>query len=209
LLALGADIRQDCEVAAILHEAGRVAAVQTKQGERFSAGHVVVAGGAWSASLLAPLGLALPVSPVRGQMLLFRTEPGTVQRILLYKDRYVIPRRDGRVLVGSTLEHVGFNKQVTGVARDELVAAALEIVPALANYSVEKHWAGLRPGSPDGTPFIGKHPEISNLYVNAGHYRNGVVLGPASAALLAAGILGTTPEVAPEAYLPAKCVNSG
>lgn len=209
LLALGADIRQDCEVVAILNEAGRATAVQTKQGDRFAAGHIVVAGGAWSANLLAPLGLTLPVSPVRGQMLLFRTEPGTVKRILLYKDRYVIPRRDGRVLVGSTLEHVGFDKQITAIAREDLVASALEIVPALAHFPVEKHWAGLRPGSPDGTPFIGRHPEISNLYVNAGHYRNGVVLGPASAALLAATLLGLPPEVAPAAYLPAKCVNSG
>ena len=209
LLALGADIRQDCEVVSIQHEAGKVSAVQTKQGERLTAGQVVVAGGAWSAGLLAPLGLELPVSPVRGQMLLYRTEPGTVTRILLYKDRYVIPRRDGRVLVGSTLEHVGFDKQITVSARDDLIASATEIVPALANFPVEKHWAGLRPGSPDGTPFIGKHPEISNLYVNTGHYRNGVVLGPASAGLLAASLLGTPPEIAPEAYLPAKCVNSG
>ena len=209
LLALGADIRQDCEVASILHEAGKVSAVQTKQGERLTAGHVVVAGGAWSAGLLAPLGLELPVSPGRGQMLLYRTEPGTVTRILLYKDRYVIPRRDGRVLVGSTLEHVGLEKQITVSARDDLIASAKEIVPALANFPVEKHWAGLRPGSPDGTPFIGKHPEISNLYVNTGHYRNGVVLGPASAGLLASILLGTPAEIAPEAYLPAKCVNSG
>jgi glycine oxidase len=209
LLALGADIRQDCEVVSILHEADKVSAVLTKRGERLSAGHVVVAGGAWSAGLLAPLGLELPVSPVRGQMLLFRTEPGTVRRILLYKGRYVIPRRDGHVLVGSTHEHVGFDKGITAAARHDLVAAAMEIVPALADFPVEKQWAGLRPGSPDGTPFIGKHPEISNLYVNTGHYRNGVVLGPASAALLAASMLETPPELAPEAYLPAKCVNSG
>lgn len=208
LLALGADIRQDCEVTSIQHEAGKVTAVQTKQGDRLTAGYVVVAGGAWSAGLLAPLGLELPVSPVRGQMLLYRTEPGTVKRILLYKDRYVIPRLDGRVLVGSTLEHVGFDKQITSHAREDLIASATEIVPALANFPVEQHWAGLRPGSPDGTPFIGKHPEISNLYVNTGHYRNGVVLGPASAALLAASLLGEPYEIAPEAYLPAKCVNS-
>jgi glycine oxidase len=209
LLALGADIHQDCEVTAILHEAGKVSAVRTRRGERLAAGHVVVAGGAWSAGLLAPLGLELPVTPVRGQMLLYRAEPGTVTRILLYKDRYVIPRRDGRVLVGSTLEHVGFAKQVTASARDDLVAAATEIVPALANFPIEKHWAGLRPGSPDGTPFIGKHPEISNLYINTGHYRNGVVLGPASASLLSAGLLGVPFEVAPEAYLPANRVNLG
>lgn len=207
LLALGADIRQNCEVTSILHDADKVSAVQTKQGERLTAGQIVVAGGAWSEALLAPLGLDLPVTPVRGQMLLYRAEPDTVKRILLYKDRYVIPRRDGHVLVGSTLEHVGFDKQTTDVAREDLVQSATEIVPALANFPIERHWAGLRPGSPDGIPFIGKHPEISNLYVNTGHYRNGVVLGPASAALLAASVLGVTPNLAPEAYSPAKCVN--
>ena len=208
LLALGADIRQNCEVTSILHNADKVSAVQTKQGERLTAGQIVVAGGAWSEALLAPLGLNLPVSPVRGQMLLYRAEPATVKRILLYKDRYVIPRRDGHVLVGSTPEHVGFNKQTTDVAREDLIQSATEIVPALANFPIERHWAGLRPGSPDGIPFIGKHPEISNLYVNTGHYRNGVVLGPASAALLRATLLGSPAEViSPDAYSPAKCVN--
>ena len=207
LLALGADIRQNCEVTSILQDVDKISGVETKQGERFSAGHLVVAGGAWSEALLAPLGLALPVSPVRGQMLLYRAEPETVKRIILYKDRYLIPRRDGHVLIGSTLEHVGFNKQTTDVAREELIQSATKIVPALTNFPIEKHWAGLRPGSPDGTPFIGKHPEISNLYVNTGHYRNGVVLGPASAALLASSVLGTAPALAPEPYSPAKCVN--
>lgn len=208
LLALGADIRQDCEVVRILHDAGKASGVQTREGERLTAGQVVVAGGAWSAGLLAALGLDLPVSPVRGQMLLYRAEPGTVKRILLYKDRYVIPRRDGRVLVGSTLEHVGFDKQVTTCAREDLETSAVEIVPALASFPIEQHWSGLRPGSPDGTPFIGEHPEISNIYINTGHYRNGVVLGPASAALLAATMLGLPFPIVAEPYMPAKCVNS-
>ena len=208
LLALGADIRQNCEVTKISHVAGKVDVVETKQGECFTAGNIIVAGGAWSEALLAPLGLVLPVSPVRGQMLLYRAEPETVKRILLYKDRYVIPRRDGHVLIGSTLEHVGFNKQTTDVAREDLIASAIEIVPALANYPIKQHWAGLRPGSPNGTPFIGKHPEISNLYVNTGHYRNGVVLGPASATLLASHVLGTAHHVAAEPYSLATCIES-
>lgn len=206
LLALGADIRQDCEVMSIEHVRDRLSGLRLASGEHLACHQLVVAGGAWSGELLRPLGLDLPVEPVRGQMLLYRTEPGTVQRILLYKDRYVIPRRDGHVLVGSTLERVGFNKQTTETARVDLEAAATEIVPALADFPVEQHWAGLRPGSPDGTPFIGKHPYISGIYINSGHYRNGVVLGPASAQLLAGQLLGQPTLIPAFAYDPAKYV---
>ena len=133
-------------------------------------------------------------------MLLFRGPVGLVRRIVLSRDRYVIPRRDGRVLVGSTLEHVEFDKSTTPAARAELHREALRLIPALADCAVEHHWAGLRPGSPIGVPFVGEHPRIQGLYVNAGHYRNGVVLGPASARLLADQMLGRTPALDPAPY---------
>lgn len=152
--------------------------------EKFNAAKVIVTSGAWSAGLLETTGVNLKVEPVLGQMILFKTRNFSLQKIILSKDRYVIPRKDGRVLVGSTLEHVGFNKKTTRVARDELVAEANRIIPGLADYPVEHHWAGLRPGSSKGIPYIAEHPEIKNLYVNTGHFRNGVVLGLASVKLL-------------------------
>ncbi len=190
----GVRFRSGCEVQGIRVRDGRVRGVDTADG-LLAAGTVLVAGGAWSGELLAATGLRLPVRPVRGQMILFRATPGLVQRIDLYRGRYVIPRRDGRVLTGSTLEHAGFDKRTTGEALEDLRAAALELIPAMADAPVEHHWAGLRPGSPDGVPFIGPHSRVAGLWVNAGHYRNGVVLGLASARLLADRLLGRPGEL--------------
>jgi glycine oxidase len=116
----------------------------------------------------------------------------------------VIPRRDGRILVGSTLEYVGFDKRTTEQGLNELQQAAVELIPDLAALPIEHHWAGLRPGSPDGVPVIGPHPDISNLYICAGHFRNGVVLGPASARVLSDQLLGLRPALDPAPYLPEK-----
>ncbi|HHH42819.1 MAG TPA: FAD-dependent oxidoreductase, partial [Gammaproteobacteria bacterium] len=201
LLKRGVDIRADCPVTGWTIEADRVQAVQTPAGA-LGADCFVVAGGAWSAELLQSTGIRLPVGPVRGQMILYQGPPGLVSRITLYQGHYVIPRRDGRVLVGSTLEYVGFDKHTTPQALDELSRCAVLLIPALASLPIEKHWAGLRPGSPDGTPLVGPHPVIGNLYINAGHFRNGVVLGPASARLLADQLLGRPPILDSTPYLP-------
>jgi glycine oxidase len=180
----------------------RVHGVLTEQGE-IHAERVIITGGAWSGLLLESVGMNLPVKPIRGQMILYRAEPAVVQRIVLSRDRYVIPRRDGRILVGSTLEDVGFDKGTTRAAMQELEAEAHRLIPALANYSIEHHWAGLRPGSPHGIPYILQHPRISGLYINTGHFRNGVVLGPASARLLADILLGREPILDPTPYAQA------
>jgi len=181
---------------------GRVLGVQTVEGE-IRADRVLVASGAWSAGLLAQAGVRIEVAPVRGQMILFGAKPGVLTRIVLAGDRYLIPRRDGHILCGSTLEHVGFDKATTQAAMEELHAAAIERVPALAEYPVVKHWSGLRPGSPQGIPYLGEHPEVRGLYVNAGHFRNGVVLGLASARIVADQMLGRTPPLDPAPYAPA------
>ncbi len=199
----GVEFRTRCEVQRILVREGRVTGVETADGP-VRAETVLIAAGAWSGNLLASTGLTLPVEPVRGQMILFRGEPGLVRRISLYEGHYVIPRRDGRVLTGSTLEYVGFDKQTTDEALEELRAAALQLIPALAGLDMEHHWAGLRPGSPDGVPFIGPHPRIEGLWVNAGHFRNGVVLGPASARLLADRLLGRPGELDGLLYITGK-----
>ena len=169
-------------------------------GRSISADAVVVCAGAWSRKLLEPLGMAPEIRPVRGQMLLFRTRPGLIRHMVLEENRYIIPRKDGRVLFGSTLEEAGFEKTTTEAARKELHEIALSRFPVLADYPVERHWAGLRPGSPGGVPYIGRHPEIGNLFINSGHYRNGVVLGPASARLVTDLVLGREPVVDPEPY---------
>lgn len=188
---MGVDLRTGEAVEALSGSGGRVDGVVTAAG-RVRAGAVVVTTGAWAYQLLEPFH-AVAIKPVRGQMLLYRATPDTVGPMVLAGGRYVIPRRDGRVLVGSTLEDTGFDKRTTAAARADLEAAARAIVPALADYPVEHHWAGLRPGSPDGVPYIGPVPGTAGLYVNAGHYRNGVVLGPAAARLLADLVLAREP----------------
>ena len=200
---LGVKVLTGTTVKKISTMSGKVDGVVTEIGEQVKAGRVVLAGGAWSADLLEEFGVVLPVTPVRGQMLLYKATPDTVRRIILNKDRYVIPRRDGRVLVGSTLEHTGFKKDTTDSARVELEAEAQRIVPALANFPVEAHWAGLRPSSPDGVPFIGECPNVEGLFLNTGHYRNGVILSPASAAMLASLILARDFPLTPMTYDPA------
>lgn len=197
----GVVIHEGTEVGHILHTNGVVRGVRAGN-ETFAARNVVLAAGAWSARLLEDIGLHLPLTAVRGQMLLYRVEPDLLRRIVLDRGRYAIPRRDGHVLVGSTVEHAGFDKSTTAEARRELEEAAAALVPGLARHTIVRHWSGLRPGSPDGIPWIGPVPGIAGLYLNAGHYRNGVVLGPASARLLADMMLDRPPIVDVTPYAP-------
>lgn len=195
-------IVEGCAVSDFISEGERIVGVCSSQGE-WRAGRVVVAAGAWSGELLAKLGLHLPVEPVKGQMILYKCEPDYLPAMVLAEGRYAIPRRDGHVLVGSTLEHVGFDKTPTGDALASLKASAEKMLPGLSQREVVGHWAGLRPGSPDGIPFIGEVPELPGLWLNCGHYRNGLVLAPASCELLKNLMLGETPIVDPAPYSPA------
>jgi glycine oxidase len=189
VLAQGAELREGQTVTGFRLREGRIHAVQTGQGD-INADKVIVCGGAWTGDLIRELDPAVRVEPVKGQMLMFKAEPGLVRHIVLDQDHYVIPRRDGRILAGSTLEHSQFDKSTTPAGRDRLYQAATRLIPALGQYPLERHWAGLRPGTADGIPYICAHPRIEGLYINAGHYRNGVVLAPASARLMADLVLG-------------------
>ena len=192
-------IKEHSQVESLIIHNSQIQGVKGAFGEILT-NTVVIAGGAWSQQFLPAGHYEMLVKPVKGQMVLFQAEPGVVNHIYLYKDRYLIPRRDGHVLIGSTLEDTGFDKTTTEAAHEELIAVAHSMVPALRDYPVVRHWAGLRPGSPDGVPYITQHPEINGLFFNAGHYRNGVVLGYASARLLANLLLGDTPIVSPTPF---------
>lgn len=195
-------LQEQCGATGFILQGDKVRGVRTQCGD-LPADQVVVAAGAWSGQLLASLGLALPVEPVKGQMILYKCEADFVPSMILAKGRYVIPRRDGHLLVGSTLEYEGFDKTPTDVALASLRASAAELVPALAGLEPLAHWAGLRPGAPDGIPFIGPVPEHEGLWLNCGHFRNGLVLAPASCRLLADLVLGRDPIVDPAPYTPA------
>ena len=179
----GVDLHEHTEVVDLTIRSSCIQGVKTSRGE-FVADRVVIAGGAWSPLIMRQAGLSLAVEPVRGQMIMFEARPGLLRHITMHGDYYLIPRQNGLVLAGSTLEYTGYNKETTQAARDVLLEKAISLVPALSDYKIIKHWAGLRPGTSAGVPFIGAHPEIRGLYMNTGHFRNGVVMAPASAQLL-------------------------
>lgn len=160
----------------------------------------ILCAGAWTPLLLEHSPLKPDIKPIRGQMLLFHAKPGDVKRITLHENHYAIPRKDGRVLFGSTIEDTGFVKETTSEARHKLFALAVQLYPALSETAVEHHWAGLRPSSPEGIPYIGPCPNVENMYINAGHFRNGIVLGPASAKLVADLVLDEKTSVDPAPY---------
>lgn len=196
---LGVRFRWSTEIDRIEVSAGRVTGVSGGD-TRVDGDAVLVAGGAWSARLLSDIGLRLPVRPVRGQVLELQGEPGVLEHILMRGHRYLLPRADGRVVVGSTVEEAGFDDTPTDEAAGDLRAFATGLLPASAAWPVTDHRSGLRPGSPQGIPWIGPVTGIDGLWVNAGHFRTGITLAPGSAELLAAMVAGRAPPLDPAAF---------
>lgn len=180
---LGGKIIEQCEVKELLTKGAEVAGLATTQGE-VRADRYIVSAGAWSKKLLGQYALQLDIKPMRGQMLLFKFASPPLAHIVLQDGMYLIPRRDGHLLVGSTLEDVGFDKSTTAEARDSLWQRAQVLLPALKDMPLVQHWSGLRPASPRNIPTIGRHPQLENLYINSGHFRYGVTMAPASADIL-------------------------
>jgi glycine oxidase len=150
----------------------------------YTAGRFCIASGAWSRPLLMQAGCESPLEPVRGQIVLLNAQPLPFGQIIQSGPRYLVPRPDGRILIGSTEEHVGFDKRNTAAAVAELIDFAVSLVPALAEATYERSWAGLRPCTPDGLPYLGQVPETRNLFVAAGHFRAGLQMSPATAVLM-------------------------
>ena len=184
---------------ALVRTGRRIDAVQTDQGA-LPAGQFLIAAGAWTDGLLESVGVRLGVRPVRGQIALLQTEAVRPRPVLLQSKRYLVTRADGRVLVGSTEEDAGFDARPTAAAIAGLLAFAAELVPSLAGAAVERCWAGLRPGSPDGLPFLGRVPGFSNLFIAAGHFRAGIQLSPGTAQVMTDLLLGREPVVPLEAF---------
>lgn len=199
---LGVHLRWGTAVRALSTDDGAVTGVALDDGERLAAGAVLVATGAWSADLLAPVGVDVPIRPVRGQVIELHGPPGLLDCVVMHGHRYLLPRADGRIIVGSTAEEAGFDASTTADAAAELKAAASALLPATAAWPVRAQWAGLRPGSPDGMPLIGPVPGVGGLWLNLGHFRNGITLAPGSAELLAALVTGRHAPVAGAPFLP-------
>jgi len=186
----GAEVQAGALVRRFLLERGSCVGVETDEGA-LGSGAVVDAAGAWAACDLG-LPFPVPVRPVRGQIVALRADGPPPERIVCSPDAYVLPRPDGTVVVGSTLESVGFRKGVTAGAVARLIGAAVRLVPALAESRLEDAWSGLRPGTPDGWPILGESP-VPGLFFATGHFRSGILLAPATARLVADAVVGSPP----------------
>jgi glycine oxidase len=178
----------DCEVREVRVSANHVQGVETANGF-IGARTVVLAAGAWSSSL--DPSAHVEVEPVRGQMLCFHTDIRFARHVIYSSRGYLIPRRDGRLIAGSTTERVGFDKRVTAEGIDAIRAMAVEIAPAVSSLSLANSWAGFRPRTPDDMPVLGMSPDVEGLYYATGHYRNGILLAPITGELMADAIAGT------------------
>jgi glycine oxidase len=190
--AAGVRIREHTALAGLDHDGSRLEAAVLADGERLSAGAVVLAAGPWSGRVPGlPDGAGLPVRPVKGQILRLRDPagPGLLERVIRYEGGYVVPRGDGRYVLGGTVEEKGFDTSPTAGAVYELLRQARELLPGVTEMEIEELSVGMRPGTPDNLPAIGP-ALLAGLWWATGHYRNGILLAPLSAELITSSLLG-------------------
>jgi len=200
-LARGVEIVAGVETYDFDQHEGRLTAAITSAG-RLAAGQYCIASGAWSRRLLNRLGMDVPLVPIRGQIVLLVSRTRLLERIVNEGPRYLVPRDDGRTLVGSTEEEAGFDKRTTAAGIGGLLQLAIDLVPELAAAQVERTWSGLRPATADRKPIIGRMPPLQNAYVATGHFRSGLTLSPGTAVLLAQLMAGEQPSVPLESFSP-------
>ncbi|WP_243338276.1 glycine oxidase ThiO [Anaeromyxobacter soli] len=190
------------DVRRIRTEGGRAAGVEHAAG-RIDADAVVLAAGSWSL-LVEGNGLSPgAVRPVRGQIAVVDTRPPLLSRVVFSGHGYVVPRPDGRILCGSTMEDVGWEKAVTAGGLRHVLDVAIEIAPSLAQAPVVETWSNFRPASPDGEPILGEGT-IPGLFYATGHTRNGILLAPITADAIAAAVTGAPPPVDLAPFSPAR-----
>jgi glycine oxidase len=200
-VAAGVSLVSGCAVSRVIVEDGRARGVLA-DGDRFEGDVVVLAAGAWTGALAASFGGRLPVEPRRGQMVALGHVPPVIRHCIHANDVYLVPRPSGELLIGATVERVGFQRAVTAQAVAGLLTAAIDLVPALAGLPITRTWFGFRPWAPDGRPVLGPWPGIDNLWVATAHYREGILLAPITAKLLTEWIVGGAPSMDLDAFLP-------
>jgi glycine oxidase len=190
----GVEVRERTAVERVLLGPERVQGVRLRGGERVPAEAVVVAAGSWSAELVAAAGEPVPVRPVKGQTLRLRDPdgPGLLQRAIRFEGGYVVPRADGRYVLGATVEERGFDVASTAGATYELLRDCRELVPGISELEIEELCVGLRPGTPDNVPAIGRGARDGLVWA-AGHFRNGILLAPLTAELVLGVLDAATP----------------
>lgn len=184
----------------------QIKSLRTSQGQYFEADQYVIATGSWSEHWSNQLNLNIPVHPVQGQMLLFKTPKNWLPTMCMNQVMYLIPRQDGHIVCGSSMDEIGFDHRPNLDTQRKIYKASLEMVPELEQFPIVQSWAGLRPSSPSGIPYIGKLPELHNAWANFGHYRNGLCMGPASAQLLRKLMLNQELTTNAKAYSPQRLI---
>ena len=177
IVKLGVQIIEHTTVKEVITKADIAVGVAT-QSEDIYADNVVICAGAWSSQLTD---LDERVFPMKGQMIIFKPGPVNLKHIILDQGRYIVPRADGKILVGSTMEDVGFNREVDEPTKQSLYDFACEHLPMLAGLEIEKHWSGFRPATKSSKVILGRDSKYQNLFINTGHFRNGINMAPASA----------------------------
>jgi glycine oxidase len=195
----GVDVRANVEIKNLVIEGSRCIGAESHSQKIFAA-HVVLAAGCFSSGIGAAARLA-PTQPVRGQMVSLRAARPVPNHVVRSHKGYVVPRGNGLLVAGSTIEHVGFEKNVTAAGIGGILAAAIELIPELAGAAIEETWCGLRPDTPDHLPLIGR-TEYEGLWLATGHYRNGILLAPATAEILGDWILRGKTDFDVAAYSP-------
>jgi glycine oxidase len=186
---LGVEIVTQTNVDSLIIEGNRVSGVQTNRGN-VDCEAVVIAAGSWTRFIKSSSPCKIPeIEPVRGQMICLEAKPQLTRHVIYSPRGYLVPRRDGRLLAGSTSEHVGFAKYITAGGIGTILRNALEISPGIANLPVVDAWAGLRPKPADGLPVLGRCDEIDGLFYATGHYRNGILLAPLTGELISEAIV--------------------
>lgn len=199
----GVEFREHTPVERLILEGSRVVGVETEQGQ-ITADEVILAGGVWGGELNAAVHVARDLIPVRGQVVLYRAAPGLLHSVINEGHRYLVPRDDGHLYTGSNEEEVGIDVSTTPEVIASLREWAESLVPALRTAEVERTWSGLRPGSIDGFPYVGRSPDFENLYVATGHFRSGLHLSCATAVVIADLLTGRTPAVSLDAFRAAR-----
>lgn len=171
------ELHANCEVKQFRLRGTRIRSVTTRNNEH-AADQVVLAAGAWSGAICDAVRLSLDVKPIRGQMVLFGPQRIRLTRIIERGKQYLVPRRDGRILVGSTEEDAGFEKRTTQAGIESLLEFARDAIPELQDAQIEQTWSGLRPAAVRGFPYVGRHSSIDNLTVATGHFRDGLAQSP-------------------------------
>jgi glycine oxidase len=187
---LGGVIRCGVEVRELLVTAGRVRGARTADGEMIEVDHTVLAGGAWTPTLAASLGIKVPVFPMRGQILALHAIPAPLRQVIFGPGIYLAPKVDGSLVAGATYEDVGFDDRLTAGGLNTLLTAAQRTAPGLADASFRQAWVGLRPASLDGMPILGPVPGWDGFTLATGHTAEGVALSPITGAAIADLVLG-------------------